>query len=257
MRHKLTFAIAIALLAVVQLEAAAQDRRWLSYEPATVELEGRLVTQLKYGPPNYGEQPKTDQKGKVPILVLTDPINVRGVPGHFYNAESVEGIRQIQLAFINIAPVYKELIGKDVIVKGTLFHAHTGHHYTDVVLDVRSIEGKPSAGAPEAVTQSKPDPCPDAITQLDLNRCSGEQFRKSDKRLNEVYKRILAQLKSADRTNLIQAQRAWLKYRAGSCWAERQFKGGSLAPTREAFCLQDITEARIKELIRIYETSEG
>jgi hypothetical protein len=33
----------------------------------------------------------------------------------------------------------KELIGKKVIVKGTLFHAHTGHHHTDVLMNVESI----------------------------------------------------------------------------------------------------------------------
>jgi hypothetical protein len=58
---------------------AQRNSRWLSYEPAIVELEGRLTVQWKYGPPNYG-------------------------------------------------------------VKGTLFHALSGHHYTDVVMDVGSIE---------------------------------------------------------------------------------------------------------------------
>ena len=35
---------------------------------------------------------------------------------------------------------YKKFIGKTVCVKGTLFHAFTGHHHTDVLMDVRSIK---------------------------------------------------------------------------------------------------------------------
>lgn len=108
----------------------------------------------------------------------------------------------------------------------------------------------------DAAEQGKPDPCPGAVTQLEINRCAGKHFRESDKKLNEVYKRILVALTPTDRANLVQAQRSWVKYRADNCWAERRFLGGSLAPTREAFCLKDITEERTKELMRIYETAE-
>jgi hypothetical protein len=121
-------------------ETVAQDKRWLSYEPAIIELEGKLTVVWKYGPPNYGEQAKTDAKLRVPILVLVKPVNVRGNPQDALNAESVEGLRRIQLILFNIKTPYKRLIGKKLIVKGTLLHAHTGHHFTDVVMDVRSIE---------------------------------------------------------------------------------------------------------------------
>ena len=108
-----------------------------------------------------------------------------------------------------------------------------------------------------AVTaQDKSDPCPDALTQLEINKCAAEQFRKADKALNVTYKRIISKLKASDRANLIEAQRAWLKYRTSNCWALRQFHGGSLAPTDEAFCLQGLTEARTRELIEIYEPPE-
>ncbi len=100
-------------------------------------------------------------------------------------------------------------------------------------------------------------PCPNALTQLEINRCAGEQFKKADAKLNGVYKRITDKLSSTDRANLLEAQRAWLKYRDANCTADRLFHGGSLAPTIEAFCLQDVTETRTKELIRIYETGEG
>jgi uncharacterized protein YecT (DUF1311 family) len=105
-------------------------------------------------------------------------------------------------------------------------------------------------------TQDKRNPCPNALTQFEINQCAGEQFRKADKKLNVVYKRIMSKLNPTDRANLKAAQRAWLKYRSSHCWAERQFHGGSLAPTDEAFCLQDLTDARIRELVSIYEPPE-
>lgn len=138
MKHALTILILTVLAAVAHPTAQAQC--WLSYEPETVELDGRLVLQAKYGPPNYGEQPKTDQKVRIPVLVLENPVNVLPSQEIVYNSEPVYRTRQIQLAFIENDIPYKNLIGKNVVVTGSLFHAHTGHHYTDVVLNVRSIE---------------------------------------------------------------------------------------------------------------------
>ncbi len=141
MKRIITILTLSGLVAVAHIAISAQDRQWLSYEPATVELEGRLVIRSKYGPPNYGEQPKTDKKLKVLFLILTKPINVRGTEGDEYNAQSVEGARQIQL-ILSDGGAHKNSIGKNVVVKGTLFHAITGHHFTDVVMTVRSLEVK-------------------------------------------------------------------------------------------------------------------
>lgn len=105
-------------------------------------------------------------------------------------------------------------------------------------------------------TSQKPDPCPNALTQPEINRCAMEHFKKADKDLNVVYQRILSKLNAIDRANLTTTQRAWLTYRDANCTAERQFHGGSIAPTIEAFCLQHLTEDRTKELIRIYEHLE-
>lgn len=145
MKHIITILTLVFLTAVAHIAISAQERQWLSYEPATVELEGRVVIRSKYGPPNYGEDPKTDQKGKYLFLVLTKPINVRATEGDGLNTQSVEGAREIQLILTDGKPSHKHLVGKNVVVKGTLFHAHTGHHYTDLVLTVRSLEVKAKA----------------------------------------------------------------------------------------------------------------
>jgi hypothetical protein len=141
MKHTLTILIATLLVAIAR--PAAAQTRWLSYEPELMELDGRLVIESKYGPPNFGEQPKTDEKVRVPVLVLSDRANMLPDSGDDPNARSVYDVRQIQLAFPSSDTAHKALIGKQVVVTGTLFHGHTGHHYTDVVMNVQSIEGKP------------------------------------------------------------------------------------------------------------------
>ncbi len=117
--------------------AGAQESKWLAYEPAVVQLEGKLVLEAKYGPPGYGENPKVDQKVCVLILVLSEPVNVRGDLNSDLNTESFEGVKQIQLAVPG--KFRKDLIGKKVVVKGSLFRGHTGHHHTNVMMNVSAI----------------------------------------------------------------------------------------------------------------------
>ena len=143
---KLTILTLLVFCAICQLTTVAQEKQWLSYGPGA-ELEGRLTVQWKYGPPNFGENPKTDTRLKVPIIVLSKAINVRGTPGDAHNSVSVQGARRIQLLFNDPSVDYKALVGKDVRVKGALWHAMTGGHYTDVVLFADSIEPKRRARA--------------------------------------------------------------------------------------------------------------
>jgi hypothetical protein len=130
-------------LLVFAFAGSAQAQLFLWYEPETVELDGRLVIQSKFGPPNFGEQPQTDQKVGVPVLLLRQRVVVLGDRAGGPNEKTEYGVRQIQLAFTGAEKDHKQLIGKQVVVTGTLFHAHTGHHYTNVVMNVGSIERKP------------------------------------------------------------------------------------------------------------------
>jgi hypothetical protein len=117
----------------------AQEKDWLSYYPAVVELKGTLRVKLYYGPPNYGENPKTDAKEETLILTLSKPVSVRGNPDPEakFDRQSVKNIRKIQLV---LTMPDKEFIGKTVLVKGTLFQAFTGHHHTAVLMNVSSIK---------------------------------------------------------------------------------------------------------------------
>ncbi len=135
----LVIAVAFVLAPCLRAQTTPQEKTWLSYKPAVVELQGKLNFVTKYGPPNYGENPKTDRKVKVLILVLSKAVNVRGDPNSDLNSESVEGVKQVQLA-IKPGIAYKQFVGKHVKAKGTLFHSITGHHYTRVLMDMLEIK---------------------------------------------------------------------------------------------------------------------
>ena len=57
------------------------------------------------------------------------------------NSESEFDIKEMQLAF-GAADLkrYAALLDKRVVVTGTLYHAHTAHHRTRVLITVKSIK---------------------------------------------------------------------------------------------------------------------
>jgi hypothetical protein len=139
---KLILVFFFVLIVTRGFAETAQKKVWLSYEPTVVQLKGTLSVKTYYGPPNYGENPESDAKEALPILILSKPVNVRGNPDPKagFDRRSVEDVREIELV---LTMPHKEFIGKTVLVKGTLFHAFTGHHHTDVLMQVRSIKLDP------------------------------------------------------------------------------------------------------------------
>jgi hypothetical protein len=116
-----------------------QTYRWLDYEPSVVSLKGKLVVKRYYGPPNFGENPKTDEKEDMPVLLLSEPVNVRGKNESGPAAIDDESVKNVREMALVLRMPHKNLIGRTVIIKGTLFHAFTGHHHTAVLMDVQSI----------------------------------------------------------------------------------------------------------------------
>jgi len=133
---------ALVLILARGLETSAQDNRRVSYGPAVVQLRGKLVVEQRYGAPGYGENPKTDAKVRVPILVLFTPVSVNGNPDYFpYNVD-IKDVKRIQLMMYDLKTPYKQFVGRSIIAKGILVHGHTGSHYTDVLMDVQSIKAQ-------------------------------------------------------------------------------------------------------------------
>ena len=123
---------------------ASGKKDCVDYEPAVVELHGKLTVQTFFGPPNFGENPETDSKEDQPVLSLDEPINVCGKTEHdeAYESPSVGRVKDVTLVFQVPSEAWtshKAWIGKKVVVAGTLFHADTGHHHTDILMSLQSI----------------------------------------------------------------------------------------------------------------------
>lgn len=134
--------ISICLFLFFITISSKAEEEWYSFEPAEVTLSGRIIYQDFFGPPNYGENPETDLVETAVILVLYEPINVKGDPEKDYNSQIIKNIKKIQL----VVPWEKigdeNLSGKNVTAHGTLFEAITGHHRTQVLMAVDDLEIK-------------------------------------------------------------------------------------------------------------------
>ena len=131
---KLRLLIIVAMCSVTFHAIAAEP--CLSYS-TPVTLSGKITKRTFYGPPNYGEDPATDSRETQVLLLLPKPICVDENKIEYYEAEK----NQLELTLVPLGKVkFKNHIGKQVTVHGKLFHAHTGHHHTSVLVEVLSIE---------------------------------------------------------------------------------------------------------------------
>jgi len=121
---------------------SAQQSDWLPYEPTVVQIEGKLLKVIKYGPPGYGENPKRDIKYEVPILLTSEPVRVKGNLSNPKSQADLTNVSFIQLVFPKSSGNYRRYLDKEIVVEGTLFRAETGGHYTDLLMNVQTIRAK-------------------------------------------------------------------------------------------------------------------
>jgi hypothetical protein len=112
------------------------------YEPTVSVITGTIKTESFYGPPGFGEHPKTDSREEVYLLVLEKPINVISTAKENDDDANTtkNNVLKIQLISpdnINLAN-YKN---KTVRLTGTFFGPETGHHHTDVLMDIQQADG--------------------------------------------------------------------------------------------------------------------
>lgn len=100
-----------------------------------IMLEGTLITSEADPAITFDEKPH-----KFPAISLSKPISVTCSPGD-EECSSELGVTLLHLVLGDAEMTkFKKLKGNSVKVKGTLFHADNGHHFTSVLLDVESIE---------------------------------------------------------------------------------------------------------------------
>jgi len=133
-KGRLTWSLVIVGTALLASEADASP--CLKYEPVLVTVSGTIAVKQAYGPPGYGEDPKHDTKEKYLLLILTAPLCVDADPGDPLNSEAANNVKAIQMFYMPEHPFNKAWLGQPVTVTGTLFRAQTGHHRTDVLIEV-------------------------------------------------------------------------------------------------------------------------
>ena len=115
-----------------------------------------------------------------------------------------------------------------------------------------------AAAAPQAPPD---DPLENACYEADqsqqgMNHCAGDAYERADKSLNAPWAKVVAAYKGDKGAEklLLDAQRAWLKYRDAHCQASAYDSlGGSIWPLLNSGCLADLTRKRTQELVRMLE----
>lgn len=115
----------------------------------------------------------------------------------------------------------------------------------------------PAAGAQEV-------DCENAMAQVDMTFCAGQEYEVADAALNAAYKQARAAMKAIDadlpedergaERSLQEAQRAWIVYRDAACAAEGYLMhGGSAEPMVVYGCLATLARVRTQDLLYLAE----
>jgi len=89
--------------------------------------------------------------------------------------------------------------------------------------------------------------CPDAVSTVDIVECLGELYEDEDARLNAASRAAIEPLDGDRRTQLRDAQRAWVAFRDANCLFYRSGEG-TIAAIEGNSCMVDVTRTRADEL---------
>lgn len=117
-----------------------------SSEPS-ITLKGKLRLKLFPGPPEYGSIEEGDRADYVWIVELDDPsfLIALNAPENELSldladiAEREDAHDLILCVRERLERACEEYKDQNVIVRGILFHAHTAHHYTPLLIDLKDI----------------------------------------------------------------------------------------------------------------------
>jgi len=111
-------------------------------------ISGTVIERKVWGPPNFGEHPKTDKRYRVWIVALDNPIQVTidSEPG--YQSEKVVA-REIQFrGGILAVPDYSGLTGKHLVVRGQLAEQVWETDHTRIVIEAKEVAPGPAIYCP-------------------------------------------------------------------------------------------------------------
>ncbi|MBF8263933.1 MAG: hypothetical protein HW387_1598 [Parachlamydiales bacterium] len=112
---------------------SAQAPVVVHYEPSIVQLTGTLKECICPGPPEYENIEMGDAPERIFVLMLDHPVHVRELaPKKDFLDEPEDNVTEIQVAASSSEA--QPILGKHVKISGTLFHAITAHHRTEVIM---------------------------------------------------------------------------------------------------------------------------
>jgi len=87
-------------------------------------------------------------------------------------------------------------------------------------------------------------------TQQEMNSQAKNAHNKADLEMAKIYRSLMSSLSSQnDKNLLLDAQRAWIKYKESHCKSlANQYQGGSMYPLVLYSCLEELTIERKKQL---------
>jgi uncharacterized protein YecT (DUF1311 family) len=106
----------------------------------------------------------------------------------------------------------------------------------------------------------KTQDCGKEMVQMGMNACAGANLDAANAALNGVYRKLMAQQTDAkSKAQLKDLERAWIAYRDKECGWEigPEQDGGSIWPMDMDNCLEDKTDAHIRELNHMLDCPEG
>lgn len=120
-----------------------QPQSCLDYQSTNVALTGKISRKTFAGPPNFENIKNGDKPETYWILHLTKPICVDAGKDTPDIDRAEKNISDIQLVLNKDQyGEYKTLLGKQVNVSGKLFHAISGHHHTNILLEKAEIKAR-------------------------------------------------------------------------------------------------------------------
>jgi hypothetical protein len=124
--------------------SSASGQNCFEYGPS-VSLTGTVSSRVFAGPPNYESIKRGDRKETATILTLAAATctTTTTTPANTFDVAETN-VKEVQLVITNPShwKALKRLRGKPVVVTGAVFHTHTGHHRTKILIAVTGISLK-------------------------------------------------------------------------------------------------------------------
>jgi hypothetical protein len=99
-----------------------------------IELSGTLYREPHFGPPGYGEHPRTDRKDRIAILRLDAPMRVN-LPLTDFHEAGIITVKEVQIVPAKPGALDAAgLSGKHVVIKGQLFEPNGDDHVRDILI---------------------------------------------------------------------------------------------------------------------------